>query len=361
MPDFLYVTSDDAQKPNSENNGYYLGKALIEAGATVEHAQLRDFTSPEKGIAAIKKLLNRLQGQQYRAKADPMFIDRKVRDLLRHRNDHRMNLVFSNSGMNLGGLGPDVPYAFYTDAPVCALRSMGHFMDEWSPRMATKLIEFDRRAVQNAHKVIYHSEWAVNQAVEGYGLDRSRLAVVAPGANLPWIDVSLAATEKPKSELCKLLFFGRDWVRKGGTKAHCIAQELDRLGVRVQLHVCGPEAPPASIRNERQVIWHPPINKLFPDEIGRLSAIMQDTDYMLLPTLADTSTSAIREACAFGVPSVVTAIGGLGEMVTHGKSGFLIRDTDDPFLLQPRSVTTSKATCSGFPFAPRRERTTKRA
>jgi glycosyltransferase involved in cell wall biosynthesis len=329
MAKILYVTVDDAREPTSENNGYYLGEALAHTGVELEYFQLRNFTLLETAVLGTKKVIRRARGRQYRAKVDPKIIQKKIQTLCWQKDLNKYDLVFSNGGLNVGSLGSDIPYAFYTDAPIAALKDMGHYMEGWPPQLADEVIEFDRRAVVNAVRVIYHSEWAVNQAVSAYGVDRSKFAVVAPGANIPWVPRSQASLTKPRGNVCELLFFGRDWIRKGGVQAQDITRRLAASGIATRLHICGPANRPASTLDDVHVIWHPPINKGVPGEMERLQALMQNTDYLLLPTRADTSTSAIREACAFGVPAIVTTVGGLSSMVRDGLSGILIQDSNN--------------------------------
>jgi glycosyltransferase involved in cell wall biosynthesis len=326
MTRLLYVTADDAQNPTAENNAYYIGQALLEVGASLDFVHLRDFSLAEKIAVGASKLALRVRGYQYRAKADPRLMQRRAAHIRAQAQNGGYDLVLANSGPTALAASGGVPFAIYTDAPIVALKEMGHYLDDWARGKVRDYIDSDRAAVESAAITMYHSQWAADWAIRAYGVDPSRVSVVSPGANLPWVPVSDANLDKQRGEQIELLFFGRDWMRKGGPEAQEITRELVKQGVPARLHICGPKVRPKSTVDDPNLVWHPPINKLLPNDFERLKQLMREMDYLLLPTRADTSTSAIREASAFGIPSVVTAVGGLPEMVKDNESGFLIGD-----------------------------------
>ena len=57
-------------------------------------------------------------------------------------------------------------------------------------------------------------------------------------------------------------------------------------------------------------------------------------DVFVLPTTHDMSPWAVLEAAAVGLPVVSSAIGGIGEMVTDGLTGYLRSPTDDAGFVQ---------------------------
>jgi glycosyltransferase involved in cell wall biosynthesis len=62
--------------------------------------------------------------------------------------------------------------------------------------------------------------------------------------------------------------------------------------------------------------------------LSGIQKLFSATDYLLLPTRADASTSAIREASAFGVPSIVANVGGLAEMIADGSGVALPKESN---------------------------------
>ena len=59
-----------------------------------------------------------------------------------------------------------------------------------------------------------------------------------------------------------------------------------------------------------------------------LRALFQSADAFVLPTLADCFSIAAIEAMAAGLPVITTDVGGIGDIVIDGETGFLIPPGD---------------------------------
>ncbi len=64
---------------------------------------------------------------------------------------------------------------------------------------------------------------------------------------------------------------------------------------------------------------------VLPHEVARE---LETPTMLLLPTRADTSPNAVKEAVVAGVPVVASDVGGIPDYVTHGKNGFLFPAND---------------------------------
>jgi glycosyltransferase involved in cell wall biosynthesis len=330
MTRILYVTAGDPTLPTCENNGYYIGKSLSDIHGDVVFHQLAPFTFSEKALHGAKKLGLRLAGREYRLATEPRIIHRQVDLVVQKVHEEKAGFVFSNGPNAVAGLGGRVPYAFYSDAPISGLLELGHFMKHWTSRSIRGLLELDRKAVEEAELVFYHTDWAADVAVRDYGVQRSKLRVVSPGANFDGVPPEEANVRKKKDRECRLLFFGRAWERKGGPIAYEVHNVLRKRGLACRLIICGPQEAQMLPVDDPTVEVVRPINKGLSSERLRMSELFRSVDYLLLPTRADTSTSAIREASAFGVPSVSTNVGGIGSLVTDGIEGFLLRVDSSP-------------------------------
>lgn len=65
-----------------------------------------------------------------------------------------------------------------------------------------------------------------------------------------------------------------------------------------------------------------------------IPTLLAEADMMVLPTLHDTFPFVVMEAQAAGVPVISTAVGGVVEMIAHGKTGLLGPPGDAHFLYQ---------------------------
>jgi glycosyltransferase involved in cell wall biosynthesis len=64
---------------------------------------------------------------------------------------------------------------------------------------------------------------------------------------------------------------------------------------------------------------------ILPHEVARE---LETPALLLLPTRADTSPNAVKEAAVAGVPVVASEVGGIPDYITHDKTGILFRAGD---------------------------------
>jgi len=174
----------------------------------------------------------------------------------------------------------------------------------------------NRRAFNQARRLITWTEWGKDSLVKEYGVDAKKVVVIPPGIDLDnWKSTRGTEPQWP----VRLLFVGGDFRRKGGdtllqafrtslmgeceldivTREHVDTQGLS--GVRV--HRLGPNTP-------------------------ELMALYARADIFTFPTLADVLPLAIMEALASSLPVITTAVGAVREAVEDGVTGFLIPPGD---------------------------------
>ena len=177
-------------------------------------------------------------------------------------------------------------------------------------------------AIRKARVLIYPSKWVAESAVRDYGADRSKIRVIPFGANLEEIPPRESVLQKKKSDRCKLLFVGVDWVRKGGDIAVETLVKLREMGVPAELTVCGCTPPTESTRAMLTII--PFIDKQDEAQRRRLVELYSTSDFLLLPTRAECFGIVFCEANAFGLPAITTDTGGVSGAVRNGDNGFML-------------------------------------
>ena len=65
------------------------------------------------------------------------------------------------------------------------------------------------------------------------------------------------------------------------------------------------------------------INTLGPKSQEEVANLMMQADFLLVPSLSDNKPGVIREAQLLGLPVIATNIGGIPEMITNGRTGYL--------------------------------------
>jgi glycosyltransferase involved in cell wall biosynthesis len=68
----------------------------------------------------------------------------------------------------------------------------------------------------------------------------------------------------------------------------------------------------------------PFLDKNFPQQRQQFEQLFWDSNFLLFPTRADCSPISICEANAFGLPVISSNVGGIPDIVTQGKNGYLI-------------------------------------
>lgn len=185
------------------------------------------------------------------------------------------------------------------------------------------------------------SSWAARSMIRDYGAAEAKVRVLPPGIDLEqWFPVIREAERKPR-----LLFVGGDFNRKGG---HLLLDVYRRhLRHECELHIVTREAVP----EEPGLCVHRGLKVGDPG----LRALYQASDVMVLPTLADCFSMAALEAMACGLPVVISALGGIPEIVVDGTTGILIPPGNGESLLSAlRMLLSSPQTMRRYGQAGRR-------
>ncbi|HET6957972.1 MAG TPA: glycosyltransferase family 4 protein [Vicinamibacterales bacterium] len=230
----------------------------------------------------------------------------------------------------------DIPTVVSMDATPINFDKIGSPYDHRPSRFAP-LESFknalNRRAFNQARRLITWHEWGKESLVADYGVDPQKVVVIPPGVDL---DKWKSARTGESSGPVRLLFVGGDFRRKGGDtllKAfktslmqHCELDIVTRenvdtsglTGVRVH-HGLGPNSPD-------------------------LMALYARADIFTFPTLADTLPLVNMEAMASGLPVITTTVGALREEIEDGVTGFLVAPGDAVGLAEAtlRLVTNPK-------------------
>lgn len=176
-------------------------------------------------------------------------------------------------------------------------------------------------ALTNCCLVIFSSEWAANKAIQYYDIEPSKVKVVPFGANvncsrnLDDIKVNLRGKN---FDTCRLLFVGKPWYWKGGDIALQVANELNRRGIKTELHIAGCN-PEGNLPDFVKV--HGYISKKTDEGRELFDSLFSNSHFFILPTRADCSPIVFAEASSFGLPSLAPNLGGISTMIRNGING----------------------------------------
>jgi len=172
---------------------------------------------------------------------------------------------------------------------------------------------------ENCAGVFTMSKWLEKDLIENTGLPASKVHHVGGGSN---IDVS--GIDYSLKQGNKFLFVGKVWDLKNGD---LVVEAFRRLCAaypdrKPQLFVAGPEAKPASIGDDENIVF---LGRLSYDQLIRYYNLC---DYFVMPSRHDAYGLVFVEALCFGLPCIGKNICAMPEFIQHGENGFLLQQDD---------------------------------
>ena len=166
------------------------------------------------------------------------------------------------------------------------------------------------------------SAWTARSLEEDYGLARAKVPVVGFARNHE------PGPHSGDWSAPRFLFVGREWERKNGPVVLEAFAELVATQPSARLDVVS-EHPPLSGAG---VTGHGPLRLDRPAEAARVAGLFAAATCFVMPSEVEPFGIAYAEAGAAGVPSIATAVGGAGTIVTP-ETGVLVTPGDRAALL----------------------------
>ena len=218
-----------------------------------------------------------------------------------------------------------VPYALALDlTPLWAARNeLWYALPKFNPASAASRLKHvvTRSVFAQASHLLPFSTGVRDSLIHDYGIPSERITVLPPGVDLRiWhlTKEDIDARERRKGPV-RVVFVGRDFLRKGGDLLLKLAGSKEFSEVEFHFVTDSFEGPAPG-----NVFVHNSFQENSPELIGAY----RDADIFKLPTRADTYSWATLEAMAMGLPVIVSEVGGIGDIVIEGKTGFLVRPDD---------------------------------
>ncbi len=211
----------------------------------------------------------------------------------------------------------DIPFVHFGDLTYEQLKVYYVKEDE---RDIEPCINLEKILLNTSSKIIYCSKWIKNRVVEIYNINPNKIDVVEMGANIPTpqnysIEINM--------DVCRLVFIGINWNRKGGDIVMQVFQHLKKEGFPCTLTIIG-SSPRNRPEDNHGLTVIPFLDKAKKDHLKVLNDILNESHFLVLPTRFDAYGIVFCEASAYGVPSIAADVGGVGQPVCEGKNGFLL-------------------------------------
>jgi glycosyltransferase involved in cell wall biosynthesis len=209
------------------------------------------------------------------------------------------------------------PFAYITDATPQFLREFyGLKLD-----LGSEEEEREVRVMGAAQQVIFSSRYMADRAIRELGLtDTDKVADIPFGLNLD--EVPVAPPPKPPLDPLRLLYIGKHWRYKGGDTAIEALRLLRARGVDARLSMIGEV--PEEFRREPGVEAWGYLDKSKWWDYRRLLRLLRESHLFVLPTRADCTPMVVAEANAYGLPVLISDIGGIGSLMAPGRNGEML-------------------------------------
>lgn len=240
------------------------------------------------------------------------------------------DLIFSVWANPIAYLRTDKPMVFWGDATLPGLMGLYPAYQNLCLESIRDGFKAEQLALSNCRLAIYSSEWAANTALQYYKVDPGKVKVVPLGANIQCNrtvqDICESFKEK-HYDICRLLFVGVDWFRKGGDIALKVTALLRQREIPAELHVVGC-IPPHEAPDYVKLYGF--VSKTTTQGRQLLDDLYSRSHFLIVPTRAEAYGVVFAEASSFGLPSLTTNVGGIPSVVRDGKNGNILPLNADP-------------------------------
>lgn len=216
------------------------------------------------------------------------------------------------------GLDVTIPIAYISDVTFDLFKHFLNIKDGYYENLAETT---EQQLINSVDLLLYSSEWTKDSAITHYHARKSKIHVVEFGANIPHPSDYQAEIE---TDVCNLVFIGRNWEKKGGDKVLGAYKKLKSEGFPCTCTFIGSVPPDASENEDPNLTMIPFLDKSKPEDMKRLCNILKTAHFLVLPTEFDAFGIVFCEASAYGVPSIAANVGGVSQPVREGKNGFLL-------------------------------------
>jgi glycosyltransferase involved in cell wall biosynthesis len=211
----------------------------------------------------------------------------------------------------------NIPFILFSDVTYEQVKIHYRKSDD---RNVEPCINLEKQLLDNSFRIIYCSEWIKNRVIDIYNIDPDKIDVVELGANIPTptnysVDINM--------DVCRLIYIGKDWRRKGGDKVMQAYKILKEEDFPCTLTIIG-SVPDEIPSEDRNITIIPFLDKSKPEHLAKLCKILSESHFLVLPTKFDAYGIVFCEASAYACPSIASNVGGVGQPVNEGKNGFLL-------------------------------------
>lgn len=308
---------------NSNQIGNYLIKAFNQHGVESEIIYYRnDYIKYLYGFNKI--FYQYIKKQNYIVSREPKFLEYLTRKINDKINQSDADFVFAFGTNPVAFLETNKPIYILSDSTFNNLLNRYGEYFNLPKRFIENTNLLEKTAFQKAKKIFLSSKFAIDDAINFYGIAPEKIVQVPLGANIdtyPDENQIHNIIDEKLSKPLNLLMIGKDWHRKGIDIGIEIYKNVNAKINKANLTIIGCKSPIEIIEPGIQIIEN--INKANKEEFELFQKIMYQTHIFLFPSRAEAYGHVISEANAFGIPVIANNIGGIPSAIDNGINGYL--------------------------------------
>jgi len=280
------------------------------------------------GLRFKRTFFKHFVGERYALERSPRALMSYAAEVADRLKGTDADVVFSPGTIPICYLNTQTPIVFWTDATVAGVVDFYPAFSDLCKESLDDLHKMEQAALSTCRLAIYSSEWAAATAIKNYAVDSSKVKVVPFGANVDCsrdLESIRAIVSRKRKDVCKLLFIGTEWNRKGGDIALEIVRSLNEKGLRTELTVVGCNvegAVPDFVSSTGRV------SKRTLEGRTTIDRLYAESHFLILPSRADCVPVVIAEANSYGVPVISSTVGGISTAIRDGVNGFAFPHSD---------------------------------
>lgn len=233
------------------------------------------------------------------------------------------------------------PVISYHDGNLATLLQSPYGYPRIGPHHIRSTLAYERQLYKKIRLIFPMSEWLADSFVRDNGVNRQRIFPVGAGINLSHV----RSVQNKSYDAPHILFVGRDFQRKGGPDLLAAFQKVRAAVKTAELTIVGTELddPPPGVRC---------VGFLSKTDSAGLECLLDEYErasIFVMPSLYEPFGVVFAEAMAHKLPCVGTNICAMPEIITHGRTGFLVPPRD-PVALASRilALLDSPGQCREF-------------
>ena len=327
-----YITEFDLEKLPRESwpkkqlghwgHCYHIAKSFESNSAAIQYVS--PLSQKKALIPKIKRrFYTSILQQVYHYWAEPTFSRHFAKQIQNKLSALNTDIVFTTDPNLISYVNCHQPIVLWTDTIYAGLINFYPTYFNLCQESLQHLRTLDRLALNNCSLIILASEWAAQSVIDNYNIDASKVKVVPHGANLECdrglVDVTRIIKSR-SSAVCKLLFIGVDWVRKGGNVTLEVVKALNERGLSAELTVVGSK-PVSSEPLPSYVRYVGFIDQSQSQGLSQFNQLLAESHFLIVPSRAECFGHVFCEANSFGVPCLATKVGGIPTVIQDGKNG----------------------------------------